>query len=440
MIEHRGTIRNLAKWCRLCVRVVDRSPRMERNTDNSATVAAGLTSTGVLTRGQMARALREGVVGEARPGGTDGGAISRVGVRKYINNIDLRISGGCVTLAMLMAATITVAPTAGIPRNSANPTSSAPKVAGSIPRTPGPSVGDGNSVHPYVSDVNQGHQKKMLNKITSVTAAAVVGIAATVAGAQSTAVQWKVEDGGNGHWYQFVRNLSIDWKTASTRATSMAGHLATITGSEENAFIFGYLSSVSAWGAYGRGPFLGGFQDRSAADYAETAGGWRWVNGESWSSSNWATYGFGEPNDDSGGSGPEDFLAMDNRAPGNCMWNDVALNGFAGGSTVPEARTAVGYLVEWSADCNNDGTVDYGQILRGELPDTNQNSIPDTCECIGDIDLDGAIGGSDLGIMLAYWGVVTTDSVSLASDLNADGFVDGSDLGVLLAHWGACQG
>jgi hypothetical protein len=96
--------------------------------------------------------------------------------------------------------------------------------------------------------------------------------------------------------------------------------------------------------------------------------------------------------------------------------------------------------VEWSADCNNDGTVDYGQILRGELPDTNQNSIPDTCECIGDIDLDGAIGGSDLGIMLAYWGVVTTDSVSLASDLNADGFVNGSDLGVLLAHWGACQG
>jgi len=205
VIELRGTIRNLAKWFRLCERLVDRSPRMERNTGSGATVAGGPTSKGVLTRGQMARALREGALGEARSGGTGrgviGDGISRVDVRKYINNQDLRIVCGGVTLAMLMAVAITVAPTEGIPRNSANVPSSGLQRAGSIPRKPGPSVGDGNSVHPYVSDVNQGHQKKMLNKITSVTAAAVVGIAATVAGAQSGAVQWKVEDGGNGHWY-----------------------------------------------------------------------------------------------------------------------------------------------------------------------------------------------------------------------------------------------
>ena len=124
MIELRGTFRNLAKWFRLCERLVDRSPRMERNMNHSATVVGGLTSTGVLTRGQMARALREGGLGEARSGGTGGGviagAISRVDVRKYFNNRDLRSSCGCVTLAMLMAATITVAPTAGIPRNSEN--------------------------------------------------------------------------------------------------------------------------------------------------------------------------------------------------------------------------------------------------------------------------------------------------------------------------------
>jgi len=162
---------------------------MERNTGSGATVAGGPTSKGVLTRGQMARALREGALGEARSGGTGrgviGDGISRVDVRKYINNQDLRIVCGGVTLAMLMAVAITVAPTEGIPRNSANVPSSGLQRAGSIPRKPGPSVGDGNSVHPYVSDVNQGHQKKMLNKITSVTAAAVVGIAATVAGAQS---------------------------------------------------------------------------------------------------------------------------------------------------------------------------------------------------------------------------------------------------------------
>jgi hypothetical protein len=39
-----------------------------------------------------------------------------------------------------------------------------------------------------------------------------------------------------------------------------------------------------------------------------------------------------------------------------------------------------GVLVEWSADCNSDGIVDYGQILLGTLPDANTNGIPDTCE------------------------------------------------------------
>ena len=177
MIELRGTIGNLAKWFRLCERLVDRSPRMEHNTDKSARVAGGPTSTGVLTRGQMARALREGSLGEARSGGTGGGviagAISRVDIRKYLNNRDLRSSCGCVTLAMLMAATVTVAPMAGIPRNSANVPSSDPWIAGSIPRTPGPSVGSGDSVHYHHSDTNQGHHK-MLKKTTQAMSVAVV--------------------------------------------------------------------------------------------------------------------------------------------------------------------------------------------------------------------------------------------------------------------------
>jgi hypothetical protein len=37
-------------------------------------------------------------------------------------------------------------------------------------------------------------------------------------------------------------------------------------------------------------------------------------------------------------------------------------------------------LIEWSADCNSDGIVDYGQILRGELEDLNSNGVPDICE------------------------------------------------------------
>ena len=360
MIELRGTIRNLAKWFRLCERLVDRSPRMERNTDNSARVAGGPTSTGVLTRGQMARALREGSLGEARSGGTGGGviagAISRVDVRKYINNKYLRTSCGGVTLAMLMAAAITVAPTLEIPGNSANVPSSGPQPAGSIPRTPGPSVGDGNSVHPYVSDVNQGHQKKMLNKITSVTAAAVVGIAATLAGAQSGAVQWKVEDGGNGHWYAGAQlpngsSPANRWDAASLYCGERGGHLATPTSESENDFIVANaVTQIPPQSGVGRGPMLGGRLETN---------GWQWIDGEPWSYSGWC------------GSEPTgDGIHLHYWAFSNLCWND-----FPGTDAITNTL-----IVEWSADCNNDNIIDYGQCHNGTLADYNTNNIPDCCE------------------------------------------------------------
>ena len=47
-----------------------------------------------------------------------------------------------------------------------------------------------------------------------------------------------------------------------------------------------------------------------------------------------------------------------------------------------------------------------------------------------DLNGDGHIDGSDLGIMLANWGQRG------AGDLNNDGIVDGADLGILLVSWG----
>ena len=554
MIELRGTIRNLAKWFRLCERLVDRSPRMERNTDIGVMVRAGSTPTAMLTRGQMARALREGSVGEARLGGTGGGAIptamSRVDVRKYINYKDLRTGCGCVTMAMLMAATITVAPTAGIPRNSANPTSSAPKVAGSIPRTPSPFVGDGNSVHPYVSDVNQGHQKKMLNKITSVTAAAVVGIATTVAGAadllvpaQYPTIQAAIDAAQTGDsvlvspgtYYEQV-NLSGKQLVlhgvggaAQTILDGQGVHTVVIganepLGCEVSGFTIqngnGYTSggvlvndssvrvhhctfrANTASDLYGGA----GFRSAGGASAVEdclftenvspnvsTSGGWFHFGSGTFSlkrcvfSSNLSSGCVARVNSEgatvSGSIEDCSFvgqrwnvdspwtwgsltihLAMGNNiqvsrckftaadggqdyaiAAFGCFVNVIECDGcgFAAGL---EASGGAQFTVTEStfnpscADCNLNSTPDLEEIVMGAAADSNRNSIPDTCECIGDIDLDGAINGSDLGTMLAYWGPVTTESVSLLSDLNADGFVNGSDLGALLAHWGACQG
>jgi hypothetical protein len=96
-------------------------------------------------------------------------------------------------------------------------------------------------------------------------------------------------------------------------------------------------------------------------------------------------------------------------------------------------------IVEWCTDCNDDGIVDYGQILLGQLADTNANGIPDICEVptCRDVDLfrDDVVNGADLGILLAQWGPANSRTVS---DINHDGQVNGSDLGTLLAFWGPC--
>jgi hypothetical protein len=49
----------------------------------------------------------------------------------------------------------------------------------------------------------------------------------------------------------------------------------------------------------------------------------------------------------------------------------------------------------------------------------------------GDINVDCAVDGADLGLLLAAWG----PCAGCPEDLNGDGEVDGADLGLLLASW-----
>jgi hypothetical protein len=98
----------------------------------------------------------------------------------------------------------------------------------------------------------------------------------------------------------------------------------------------------------------------------------------------------------------------------------------------------ISFLIEWSSDCNSDGIVDYGQILNGELADTNDNGVPDVCEqtpCPGDIATDGVVNGVDLAAVLNNWG---TTGGALGADANGDGVVDGADLALVLNSWGPC--
>jgi hypothetical protein len=167
------------------------------------------------------------------------------------------------------------------------------------------------------------------------------------------AVQWRVQDGGNGHWYQFVRSPGgVCWNSARAAAEAIGGHLATVTSSTENQFVIS-VAALNNPGVSENGPFLG------ATCQNVPWGQWSWVTGEPFSFTAW---GSGEPN--SGGS--ERYLHLWRWS--GLWWNDV---------TECDSKS---YIVEWSADCNSDGTVDFGQIRQGYLADVDADGVPDICQ------------------------------------------------------------
>jgi hypothetical protein len=179
-------------------------------------------------------------------------------------------------------------------------------------------------------------------------------VAMAAGGVMAQPVQWRVEDGGNGHWYEYISTPAL-WTEAKFIAENNGGHLVTIGSAAEGSFVR-TLGSTVCW--------IGLFQDPRATDYWEPAGGWRWLTGEPLSYTNWRINTNGQPNEpnDLMGQGGENWAILDGNGT---TWNDVR-NG-----------EPFAYCVEYSADCNNDGIVDKGQILAGDLPDANNNGIPD---------------------------------------------------------------
>lgn len=269
--------------------------------------------------------------------------------------------------------------------------------------------------------------------LANVSAIAANDVGAIAISDVRTAVtRWDSASGGNGHYYDIVVEAGLTWDQAKARAEALGGHLATITSASEQAHI-AELLALQPGALYTPslqlGPYIGA---RQAAGSVEPSGGWTWVTGEPWS---YAAWGVNEPSNamctPSGQFVPESVAQLTGAA---ALWNDV--------SDAPASCfgwIATGFVVEWEADCDGDGLVDIGQILEGQLADTNSDGVPDACQeppCApADIFRDGNVNGADLGILLAQWGAASQSSVS---DLNSDGVVDGADLGVLLSFWGAC--
>ena len=90
-------------------------------------------------------------------------------------------------------------------------------------------------------------------------AAGLLGIALTLVtntSADAESVQWKIEDGGNGHWYESVcEQNGVSWTAASNAAIAQGGFLATVHSDAENDFVYGLVVEDKFWfsDAFGNG-------------------------------------------------------------------------------------------------------------------------------------------------------------------------------------------
>lgn len=183
------------------------------------------------------------------------------------------------------------------------------------------------------------------------------------------AVEWKASEGGNGHWYR-VNRVPLLWSSARSAALSLGGDLSSIETRSEMVWLDRTFGDVALEPG---GPcHLGGRQDSGAAS---VSAGWRWLTGDLVNLNNFDAFAFDDwPGAGSWGveDGQQDFLHAGGLVRYLGDINDVPWPGLG----EPLGTS----LIEWSADCNGDGTVDYGQILSGELADANGNNIPDCCE------------------------------------------------------------
>jgi len=59
--------------------------------------------------------------------------------------------------------------------------------------------------------------------------------------------------------------------------------------------------------------------------------------------------------------------------------------------------------------------------------------VPMGLSCAGNLDGNGIVNGTDLGLLLAGWGEVRPEL-----DVNDDGALEGADLRLILGAWGTC--
>jgi hypothetical protein len=223
--------------------------------------------------------------------------------------------------------------------------------------------------------------------------------------------QWRIEDGGNGHWYKGITCSDFcTWQEARDIALAMGGDLASVNSEQENVFIFDVIKDNTALWFHFQGvtvgPYIGGYQDVDAPDYSEPTGGWYWTDGSSFIDSYTAWNG-GEPGNSCGGM-PENFvnfMGYGNMNP-SMLWNDIGDECHGG---------LAGFVVEWpnapnhGACCVNSGCYPTTEIACSHLGGT-WLGVASTCDdcppptCAGDTDDNDVVNIEDLLTVIGDWG------------------------------------
>lgn len=182
------------------------------------------------------------------------------------------------------------------------------------------------------------------------------------------AVQWKVADGGNGHWYEAIYaqqpvgyvgqwdySGGVTWTDARDAAATEGGWLVDITSAAENAFVYdlvdptqhsGFWFTEQVWTACRIGPWIGGIQPDGSP---EPGGNWQWVTGSQFTDAsgsatqytNWFPTQPGNVYQQLGIGPPEDALHFYYRTtdPYRATWNDY-----------PSWSVTNGYVVEYDTN------------------------------------------------------------------------------------------
>lgn len=256
---------------------------------------------------------------------------------------------------------------------------------------------------------------------------AIAAISSLASPAVSQPVQWKLEDGGNGHWYEIIDSF-VSWPVANGDAmrrsyAGLEGHLGTIHSETENDFVLQLTSEElgpnktdTVWLGLTDSEAFGGNESFESGIPARQTDGWVWVTGEPVSFVNWVE---GQPTNADGnpevGAEGADYATM--RGRGHFVserrgeWRDG------------DYRWTIGYVVEYESflgDLNQDGFVDDSDIdVAFEHVDT----------ATIDLNFDGSTNAADVNYLI-------TELVGIPpGDANLDGIVDLADFSTLKSNF-----